>query len=213
VLVLTSLGSLGVGATGLWALATQRDGAGYVTTGDRTFSTGGSALVTVPAELDSPGVGWFYSSLVLGNVRIRVTPVNARGPVFVGIAPSGRVDRYLAGVSRTSISDFWSERTRAIAGGAPASPPGSQDFWAASASGSGPQTVTWDAANGSWSVVVMNPDGRPGLNVRADLGATFPALTAIVVGALVLGGLCLLTGVVLIGGAVRRVRAAGVKVR
>src|SRR5207342_2541677 len=82
---------------------TQRDPAGYVTTDIHTFSTSGSALATEPAELDSPGVGWLYSSVLLGDVRIRVTPANADSALFVGIGPADEVDRYLAGVSHTVI--------------------------------------------------------------------------------------------------------------
>jgi hypothetical protein len=207
ILVLTSIGLLGAGATGWWAL-TQRDAAGYITTGEHAFSSEGSALVTIPAELDSPGVGWFYSAVALGDVRIRVTPPNDGPPVFVGIGPSDDVARYVAGVSHTVISDFWSEATRDVPGDAPAAPPAGESFWAASATGSGRQTITWKAANGSWSVVVMNADGGPGLAVRADLAATLPALPLIAVGSRVLGLLVLLLGGLLIIGAIRRVRAA-----
>lgn len=204
ILVLVSIGLLAAGGTALWLDRMRRGGTGYVTTDVHEFSTGGSALVTEPAELDSPGVGWLYSSIVLGNVRIRITPVNSDSPVFVGIGPSDQVDGYVAGVSHTLISDFWSERVQAVPGGTPASPPGTQDFWVASATGSGAQTLTWDAANGSWSVVVMNADGRPGVEVDADLGATFPALLGIAVGSLVLSGVFLLGGALLIAGAIRR---------
>ena len=41
-LVLVSIGLLGVGGTGLWADLTQRDPAGYVTTDVHAFSTSGS---------------------------------------------------------------------------------------------------------------------------------------------------------------------------
>ena len=50
--------------------------ASYVTTGVHAFSTPGSALTTAPIDLDSPGVGWLYSSTLLGNVRVRVTPAS-----------------------------------------------------------------------------------------------------------------------------------------
>jgi hypothetical protein len=206
-LVLVSIGLLGAGGTALWADLTQRDAAGYVTTDVHTFSTSGSALVTDPIELDSPGVGWLYSSVMLGEVRIRVTPVGSDSPVFVGIGPSNDVDRYLAGVNHTLISEFWGNQVQTIEGGAPASAPGTQDFWVASATGPGAQTLTWDPANGSWTVVVMNADARPGIGVGADLGATYPALLGIAVGLLVAGGIFLVGGAFLIVGAIRRSRA------
>jgi hypothetical protein len=205
---LVSIGLLGAGGTGLWADLTQRDAAGYVTTDVHTFSTSGSALVTDPVELDSPGVGWLYSSVVLGEVRIRVTPVGSHSPVFVGIGPSNDVDRYLAGVNHTLISEFWGNQVQTVEGGAPASAPGTQDFWVAVATGTGAQTLTWDPANGSWTVVVMNADGRPGIGMGADLGAKFPALLGIAIGSLVAGGIFLVGGALLIVGAIRRRRAS-----
>jgi hypothetical protein len=207
-LVLVSIGLLGAGGTALWADLTQRDPAGFVTTNVHTFSTSGSALVTDPVELDSPGVGRLYSSVVLGEVRIRVTPVGSDSPVFVGIGPSADVDRYLAGVNHTLISEFWGNQVQTIEGGAPASAPGTQDFWVASATGPGAQTLTWDPANGWWTVVVMNADGRPGMAVGAELGATYPALLGIAIGSLVAGGIFLIGGVLLIVGAIRRRRRA-----
>jgi len=209
VLGLVSIGLLGAGGTALWADLTQRDAAGYVTTGIHGFSTEGSALTTAPAELDSPGVGWLYPSVVLGNVRIRVTPVNGSTSVFVGIASSSDVDRFLADVSHTVISDFWTEGSQSVAGGAPGSDPGAQGFWVASASGVGTQTLNWDPQSGSWSVVVMNPDGRPGVDVVADLGATYPALLGIAIASLALGVILLVVGVLLVGSAIRRSRRAG----
>ena len=112
-LVLVSLGLLGGGGIALWAYLTQRE-AGYVTTGVHKFSTAGSALATERTHLGSAGVGWLYSPTLLGKVRIRVTPVGPAPPLFVGIGRSSDVDRYLAGVSRTVISDFWGSRVEPI---------------------------------------------------------------------------------------------------
>jgi hypothetical protein len=68
--------------------------------------------------------------------------------------------------------------------------------------------VTWDPTDGSWSVVVMNVDGQPGVNVRADLGATIPPLVWISIGLLLFGLVLLAGAVVLIVGATRRARTA-----
>jgi len=206
-LVVFSIGLLSGGGAALWADLSYRDSAGYVTTDAHAFSTSGSALTTEPIELGSPGVGWLYSTVVLGEVRIGVTPASSGSTVFVGIGPAADVDRYIAGVSHTEISDFWSDRVQVIGGGTPGSAPATQDFWVASATGSGVQTLTWDPANGSWTVVVMNADGKPGVDVTTDLGATMPSLVGIAVGSLVIGGVFLIGGVVLIVVAIRRSRA------
>jgi hypothetical protein len=202
-LVLVSLGLLASGGTALWADRTQRD-AGYVTTDGHEFSTSGSALATEPTDLGSVGTGWLYSPSLLDKVGIRVTPASSGSALFVGIGPSTDVDRYLAGVKHTRISDFWTEKVQAIGGGAPAATPGTQDFWVASATGPRTQTVVWDPTDGSWTVVVMNADGRPGIDVAADLGARMPSLWWIAVGFLAAGGVLAVGGALLIVGAVRR---------
>ena len=205
-LVLLSLGPLGGGATALWADRTQRDAAGYVTTGAHGFSTTGSALVTEPVDLGSPGVDWLYSPLLLDEVRVRVTPVTPGSPVFVGIGPTPEVDRYLAGVSHTVISDFWNSSVEAVGGATAGSAPTTQGFWVASSSGPGTQTLDWAPTNGSWTVVVMQPDGRPGIDVAADLGATMPVLAWVAWIGLAVGAVFLVGGALLIVGAVRRAR-------
>jgi hypothetical protein len=205
-LVLVALVLLGAGGTAVWADRTQRD-AGYVTTDVHEFSTSGSALATVSTELGSAGVGWLYAPGLMDEVRIRITPTNPDRALFVGIAPSTDVDRYLAGVDHTAITEFWGDKTEAVDGGPPASAPGTQDFWVASATGPGPQTLEWDPADGSWTVVVMNADGRPGIDVGADLGARIPAVLWIAVGMLVAGAIFMAGGALLIAGAIRGRRA------
>jgi CAAX protease family protein len=196
-LILISLIMLGAGGTALWADRTQRE-AGYVTTDVHRFSTVGSALATKPTRLGSAGVEWLYSPGLLGKVRIRVTPANTAAALFVGIGRSADVDRYLGGVTRTVISKFFDGKTEAVGGGAPGSTPGAQRFWAASSSGPGARTLIWRPAGGSWTVVVMNADGRAGIDVGADLGASAPALPWIALGVLLAGAIFLAGGGLLI---------------
>ena len=206
-LVLLGLVLAGAGGTGLWADRTQRE-AGYATTDVHRFSSPGAALATVSTELGSAGVGWLYSPDLLGKVRIRVTPRTADTAVFVGIGPSTDVDRYLTGVHRTVINEFWGDKTETLEGGSPASAPGTQDFWVASSTGSGPRTLEWDPTDGSWTVVVMNADGRHGIDVGADLGAKLPALPWIGLGVLIAGAVFRAGGGLLIAGAIRGRRAS-----
>ncbi|HSC50974.1 MAG TPA: hypothetical protein VLD16_11995 [Gaiellaceae bacterium] len=202
-LVVLSLALLGGGGTGLWADLTQRD-AGYVTTGRHSFSTSGAALATEHTRLGSAGVGWLYSPGLLGRIRVRVTPTSGDRPLFVGIGRSGDVDRYLAGVDHTVISDFFGNRVEAIPGGTPRSAPGSRRFWVASSAGVGARTLEWKPKGGTWTVVVMNADARRGVDVRADLGARLSAVRWIAVGALIAGAILLACGGLLIAGAIRR---------
>jgi hypothetical protein len=205
-LVLVSLALLGGGGAGLWADLTQRE-AGYVTTDVHEFSSSGSALATERTQLGSAGFGWLYSPGLLGKVRIRVTPVSASRPLFVGIGGSADVDHYLAGVNHTVITDFFDDKVDEIGGVTPRSTPGRQHFWVASSTGSGARTVVWKPTKGSWTVVVMNADARPGVDVRADLGARMPAVLWIAVGLLAAGAVLLAGGGLLIAGAIRGRRA------
>jgi hypothetical protein len=205
--VLLALALLGAGGTGVWADRTQRDG-GYVTTDVHAFSTASAALATESTHLGSPGVGWLYSPGLLGKLRIRVTPAGSGAALFVGIGRSADVDRYLAGVHHTVISDYFGDKLQAVDGGKLRSAPRTQHFWAASSTGRGARTVVWKPSKGSWTVVVLNADGRPGIDVRTDLGARFPAVLWIAVGLLAAGLVFMTGGALLIAGAIRGRRAA-----
>jgi hypothetical protein len=202
-LVLVSLSLLAAGGTGMWAYLFKREG-GYVTTGAHRFSTAGSALATKPTQLGSAGAGWLYAPPLLGKVRIRVTPQSAGPPLFAGIARAGDVDRYLAGVERTVINDFWDDDVKPVNGGRVTAAPATQHFWASTSSGAGARNLVWKPKDGRWTVVVMRADGRPGVDVSADLGARPPALPWIALGLLVAGGVFMAGGVLLIIGAIRR---------
>jgi hypothetical protein len=57
-------------------------------------------------------------------------------------------------------------------------------------------------------VVVMNADAKPGIGVRADLGARFPAVLWIAIGLSIAGAVFLAGGGLLISGAVRGPRTS-----
>jgi hypothetical protein len=202
-LVLLSLALLAGGGTALWADRTQRDD-GFVTTGFHQFSTSGSALTTETIHLGGSGVGWLYAPGLLGKVRLRVTPVKSGPSMFVGIGRSTDVDRYLAGVNRTVISDFWGNKVKSVEGGTARSRPGAQGFWVASSTGSGSQTLVWEPTKGSWRVVVMKANARSGIDVRANLGARMPAALWVAIGLLIGGAIFLAGGGLLIASAFGR---------
>jgi hypothetical protein len=190
-----------------------RDGDGYFSTAKKPFATTGRALVT----RDLSVVGGTQQSLAedaLATVRVTAVAPGGR-PVFVGIARAADVDRYLNGVSRSVVEDVQLHPFRAtytnIGGVRAPPPPGGRPFWAASASGPGVQRVAWEVRGGTWSVVVMNRDGSPGVAVLASVGAKIAHLTAIATGLLVAGLLLLaLAALALVGGLRRRGPHAGV---
>ena len=80
----------------------------------------------------------------------------------------------------------------------PAAPATMEGLWDATATGSGTQTLTWDAHQGSWTLVLMNADAAAGISVVAAGGARVPYLTPIGVGLLVVGGLLLAAAVAML---------------
>ena len=101
--------------------------------------------------------------------------------------------------------------TRSRAGDAPTSPPGDEDFWVASTSGSGEQTLEWEPEDGSWSAVVMNSDGSRGVASELSIGAELDAalwtgIVLLVIGAL----LAALAALAITAGARRRATPSAV---
>jgi hypothetical protein len=83
-------------------------------------------------------------------------------------------------------------------GGEPAAEPAAQTFWAASDSGTGPRTLTWQVSTGDWAIVIMNTDGSVGVEADVSAGATLPIIQTVAVISLVAGGLLLIGGITMI---------------
>ena len=105
-----------------------------------------------------------------------MTDTGSGKPVFIGIAPSTAVQRYLAGTAYATVTDLSSGSVVVHQGSGLPGTPESVAVWTAQSSGPGTQTVTWPDQAGDWTVVVMNADGSAGVDVRAEAGATVPAL-------------------------------------
>ena len=172
VLLLISVALVAGGGTLMWADQQQLH-AGYLTTSTATYSTSGYALASDPVDLHG---GWGWLGRLVGQVRIRVTPVDASRPLFVGIAAAGDAGRYLAGVSYTTVAYFGDRDTTGHPGTAVPAAPAIALPWAAQAQGTGSLTLTWKVTDGDWMVVAMNADASPGVTVRADAGVSSPAL-------------------------------------
>jgi hypothetical protein len=212
VLTLASLGMLAGGAVAVGADRTQRDGAGYLTTDTARFTTASYALTAEGIDLRGGDPAWLYRG-TLGTVRVRVSGADPAHPLFVGIAPAAAAQRYLEGIGYETVTRLAGDTARttyrAHAGGAPERLPVQQSVWTATSVGTGTRTLTWRLAEGNWMLVVMNADGRAGVDVTADAGATVPALLWIGVGLLAAGALLLAGGVALLVLAVRRATVRG----
>ncbi|MEV4143812.1 DUF4389 domain-containing protein [Amycolatopsis sp. NPDC049691] len=192
VLVLGSMGLLTGGGALLWADRTQRDADGYLTASTDVVASG-YAVMTDPVQVH--GISGFTA--FAGAVRVRATSTDGR-PVFVGIGRSDAVAGYLAGTEYTTLADRRAgDRTHP--GGAPAVPPGDAGVWVASTSGPGTQGLAWPVLDGQWTAVVMNADSSRGISVRAEAGATAPAVGWVALGLLVIGIAMLAGGAALIG--------------
>src|SRR4051812_1483767 len=111
-----------------------RDGDGYINTSTRHISTATYAFTTGGVQLgDLHGDGgdWAVENLD-GRVRIRAE-LRDSSPVFVGIARTADLNRYMSGVAHARIRDFNNDTPlfRTVAGSRAPRPPGSQSFWEA----------------------------------------------------------------------------------
>ncbi|MDQ3865878.1 MAG: DUF4389 domain-containing protein [Actinomycetota bacterium] len=199
--VLLAAALLAAGATLLWADQTKRDDEGFLATPTERFTSSSYAIVSEPIDLveaDADAAEWLLSEDVAGDVRIRAS---GRG-VFVGVGATSDVERYLRGVEHDRLAnidyDPFSTDYEREPGGKPTGPPGDQDFWAETASGSGEQTLTWNPERGNWSFVVMNADASRGIAADVSVGAEANFLLWLAIGLLVAGAVFLLAGAAMI---------------
>jgi hypothetical protein len=189
VVALFSLGVLSSGIAGaVWA-DDHRDDAGYFTSSPHRYASGGYAITHEGLDVDGLPNG---AEDELARVRITATGTSDR-PVFVGIARERDVQRYLSRVPHSEVTDFEVDPFRAeyaaVRGSAKPAAPSTQSIWVASASGSGPQSLTWRVRDGSWAVVAMNADGSRGVEADVAVGVKVRFLGWITVGILVFGAL------------------------
>ena len=191
---------LAAGGAALYADGEKDDG--WFTTSDARFSTDTRALATESLDMDLEG----FDAGLAGQARLQVTSA-AGGPVFVGIAPTEDVERYLAGTEHATLTDLdtspFRATTETVPGARTPADPAAQDIWSASTSGTGTQSLEWDIEDGDWSALVMNADGSPGVDVQASAGADASFLKPLGLG--LLGGALVLSFIaaVLVARAVR----------
>ena len=177
-----------IGGFGLWAQH-QRDGNGYFTAGPERLTTSSYALSAPSLDIGGAGPDALYTDDFLGDIRMDFASKTPGTAVFVGIGPAADVTAYLNGVGHDEIADFdvdpFKLSTTTKAGNEPSAAPASQSFWVASATGTGPSTLTWNTRGGDWSVVIMNADGSRNVAVDLSVGGTLPAVEGITAGSLV----------------------------
>ena len=174
-------------AAAVWVHNANTDSAGYIVTGGDRVQTVTHAFTSHELDVDSD-----FDWVLDRGPELRISAESA-APLFVGIAPTEDVERYLAGVEHDEVTDFdvdpFALATERRAGVVEPADPGAQGFWAASVEGTGAQTLDWDGERGGMSIVVMNADGSPGVDAELTLGAHIPHLTWIGLGSGIAGGL------------------------
>jgi Domain of unknown function (DUF4389) len=199
-LVLPGLAMAVGGAALAGVYAAARDDRGYVNASLDRLRSSSVAITAEGADFgsDARGPDSVLDSLDV-NLRLRVTPTGDQ-PVFVGIGRAAAVDAYLAGTAHDEVADVSGGTTtyRHRGGDRAIAPPGDQAFWVRSATGTGTVRLHWPVRSGSWSAVLMNADGSPGVSADVEVGtkADFVVPLGLALGGL---GLVVLTaGVVLV---------------
>lgn len=190
-MLLPGLGILTGGGALAIAQAVATDDDGYFNFTLDPVSSDGVAVATTHlwlADVDDEAGPWVLDWLDL-DVRLRVDGANSSDQVFVGIARSADVERYLSDAAYSEVVeiDGHTPTYRQITGSTIIGSPLDQDFWAASTSGSGEQELAWEARGGRWSVVVMNADGSPDVSADIEIGARSDAVTPIAITLIVTG--------------------------
>jgi hypothetical protein len=187
ILALLAAGLLAAGGTLLWADRTQRDDDGFLSTPTERFESDSFAITSDTIDLPETESEWLFSEGFLGEVRI----TGEDGDIFIGIGETEDVNAYLDGVAHDEVRDLnfdpFRVGFRRFSGGELPGPPAEQTFWAASASGSGRQSATWEGESGDWTIVVMNEDASRGVDAGVKAGAELPFLSGAGWGSLAAG--------------------------
>ena len=212
-LLVPGLGMAAGGAAAAIGQAVATDDDGYFRfTLDRLDSSG-VAIATTDLWIDDvegEASPWVFDFLDV-DLRLRVDGAGATDDVFVGIARSADVEAYLDGAAFSEVVEV-NDRTpryQQVDGRRSIAPPTEQEFWTASASGSGEQQLDWDARGGRWSVVVMNADGSPAVAADVEVGARSGAVTPVAITLLVMGGVVTVVALVLVVVGARGRRSTG----
>lgn len=203
-LALLALGLLVTGIVALIINETQRDNAGYIVTDTVELETQSYAVVSTGINVaGSPD--WVQVERVTGEIELRVEGAGDT-PVFVGMAREQDARDYLAGLSYDEVTRIGGGDVdyRPHSGGEPQTPPGDQEFWAASVEGTGLQTLTFRPEDGTWVIVAMNADASAGVDVFGSVAAELPILSGFAMALLIAGGILILLAIVLLFVALRR---------
>lgn len=162
----------------LWADHHYKDPDGFLTTPSGRLESSSYAITTRNLEVGADAPGFLLGDDRYGTIRIETIAKGGKR-LFVGIARTQDVERYLRGAAHSVVSDLdyapFSATYAQLDGARPPGPPGEQRFWAAR----GEHSLTWDVQSGDWSVVLMNADGSRNVAAAVSAGAKVPYITTL----------------------------------
>ena len=134
------------------------------------------------------------------DIRLRTSGIGPSDEVFVGIARTVDIERYLDGAEFSRIREFDDAFPVYVeeSGATDIDAPTLQNIWVESADGVGEQEITWDVRRGDWAAVVMNADGSPAVAADVEIGVRSGVITPIGITLIVIGGVMLLASVTLL---------------
>src|SRR5918997_2100015 len=157
----------------LWPNSHYKDADGFLTTPNQRFESPSYAITTKNLEVGAGAPGFVLEADRYGTIRLE-TMAKGGKRLFVGVARTADVERYLRGSAHSVVSEIdyapFSARYAQVAGARPPGPPGDQRIWAAR----GRHALTWDVRSGDWSIVVMNADGSRDVAAVVSAGAKVP---------------------------------------
>jgi hypothetical protein len=195
VLALAGVASVTAGGFTLGLYRHPSASSGFFTTAEQTVGSDGFAL-TVPDINEQLAGRWQRWLLSKAGATVRVTGTSRLpAPIFLGVASTAQVSKYLSGVPRDRITGIdlagGSVQYESVSGGARPSIPEEQPFWLAEVSGTGSRTLEWTLREGDWAVVIMNGDASAPVAADVRLGARFGIMFPLMAG-LLGGGVALL---------------------
>ena len=198
------------GGLALWGNSLKDDD-GYLRTDTERFTADTRALATENLDVDLGDADFLAQTDDLGRVEVTAQSRDGK-PVFVGIARTSDVERYLGGVPHTTVNDVdvapFSADYEHHSGNRHPVAPEHAGIWQASSYGHGKQSIDWKIDDGDYSVVVMNADGSLGVDADISAGADLPYLDELGWSAIGSGAFALILGIGLIALAARRTRTA-----
>lgn len=135
------------------------------------------------------------------TLHVRATAQDPKTKLWIGAADQGDLKNYLGATSRSVITRYAFPDTLTVdqyAGLDEAlTAPRKLDWWLADGHGEGRAELAWPIPDGNYRVLIMNADGKPGVDVDLELGLQIEGIHETALLLLVGGTAAIVLGVVI----------------